>query len=194
MPPLLTRAALCAADLGVATTLAHTMDRHRTATGTPYWMVLLLLRHHSFYTTFVCIYLSIYEECFMFTCSAIVCTRAVHICFYFSILRPDQLCFSLSFQAPELVLEQDYGTGVDIWSLGITCIEFAETKPPYFDMLPMRVHAPHPPTRRLPAPATPALPQTALMNECRVCRVSCGAARRGLPEGSSDLPAERGVL
>ncbi|ELR15165.1 protein kinase domain containing protein [Acanthamoeba castellanii str. Neff] len=66
------------ADLGVATTLAHTMDRHRTATGTPYWM------------------------------------------------------------APELVLEQDYGTGVDIWSLGITCIEFAETKPPYFDMLPMR--------------------------------------------------------
>jgi serine/threonine protein kinase len=41
-------------------------------------------------------------------------------------------------------LEQDYGTGVDIWSLGITCIEFAETKPPYFDMLPMRVHAPHP--------------------------------------------------
>lgn len=51
--------------------------------------------------------------------------------------------FFLSFQAPELVLEQDYGTGVDIWSLGITCIEFAETKPPYFDMLPMRVHAPH---------------------------------------------------
>jgi serine/threonine kinase 3 len=66
------------ADLGVATTLAHTMDRHRTATGTPYWM------------------------------------------------------------APELVLEQDYGTAVDIWSLGITCIELAETKPPYFDMLPMR--------------------------------------------------------
>jgi serine/threonine protein kinase len=41
--------------------------------------------------------------------------------------------------APELVLEQDYGTGVDIWSLGITTIEMAEMKPPYFDYLPMRV-------------------------------------------------------
>ncbi|KAL6054278.1 Serine/threonine-protein kinase 3 [Balamuthia mandrillaris] len=66
------------ADLGVATTMANTLDRHRTATGTPYWM------------------------------------------------------------APELVLEQDYGIKVDIWSLGITCIELAETKPPYFDYLPMR--------------------------------------------------------
>jgi len=43
--------------------------------------------------------------------------------------------------APELVLEQDYGTAVDIWSLGITCIEMAEMKPPYFDFLPMRVGA-----------------------------------------------------
>lgn len=43
--------------------------------------------------------------------------------------------------APELVLEQDYGTAVDIWSLGITCIEMAEMKPPYFDYLPMRVGA-----------------------------------------------------
>ena len=56
--------------------------------------------------------------------------------------------------APELVLEQDYDTHVDIWSLGITAIgtslsshtgsalivvvEMAERKPPYFDYLPMR--------------------------------------------------------
>eukprot|EP01087_Luapelamoeba_hula_P010169 TRINITY_DN2681_c0_g2_i6.p1 TRINITY_DN2681_c0_g2~~TRINITY_DN2681_c0_g2_i6.p1 ORF type:complete len:380 (+),score=63.61 TRINITY_DN2681_c0_g2_i6:814-1953(+) len=65
-------------DLGIAATMANTLDRHRTAAGTPYWM------------------------------------------------------------APELVLEQDYGTGVDVWSLGITAIELAETKPPYFDYLPMR--------------------------------------------------------
>lgn len=50
-----------------------------------------------------------------------------------------RLLTELFSKAPELVLEQDYGTAVDIWSLGITCIELADTKPPYFDMLPMRV-------------------------------------------------------
>jgi serine/threonine-protein kinase 24/25/MST4 len=46
------------------------------------------------------------------------------------------------WMAPELVLEQDYGTKVDIWSLGITAIECADKKPPFFDMLPMRVCCP----------------------------------------------------
>ncbi|KAG9509763.1 Serine/threonine-protein kinase TAO1 [Fragariocoptes setiger] len=39
--------------------------------------------------------------------------------------------------APELILameEGQYDVKVDIWSLGITCIELAERKPPYFNM------------------------------------------------------------
>jgi serine/threonine protein kinase len=42
-------------------------------------------------------------------------------------------------QAPELVCEQEYTTRVDIWSLGITCIELAEMMPPYSGLLAMRV-------------------------------------------------------
>jgi len=42
------------------------------------------------------------------------------------------------WMAPELILEQDYDARVDIWSLGITALEMAERKPPYFDYLPMR--------------------------------------------------------
>jgi hypothetical protein len=44
------------------------------------------------------------------------------------------------------------------------------------------------------SPATPP-PHPCSTNGTHECRVSCGAAaRRGLPEGSSDLQAERGVL
>lgn len=42
------------------------------------------------------------------------------------------------WMAPELVLEQEYNYKVDVWSLGITAIELADKKPPFFDMLPMR--------------------------------------------------------
>ena len=43
------------------------------------------------------------------------------------------------WMAPEIVMERDYDFKVDIWSLGITCIELAEKKPPMAALHPMRV-------------------------------------------------------
>lgn len=43
------------------------------------------------------------------------------------------------WMAPEILLNQDYDTKVDIWSLGITCIELACGKPPFLEYDPMTV-------------------------------------------------------
>lgn len=43
------------------------------------------------------------------------------------------------WMAPEILLNQDYDTKVDIWSLGITCIELACGKPPFSEYDPMTV-------------------------------------------------------
>jgi len=40
--------------------------------------------------------------------------------------------------APELIRGMDYGTGIDIWSLGILAIEMAELQPPYLEYPPLR--------------------------------------------------------
>ena len=43
------------------------------------------------------------------------------------------------WMAPEILKKEEYGQNIDIWALGITCIELAEYEPPYSKLSPNEV-------------------------------------------------------
>ena len=43
------------------------------------------------------------------------------------------------WMSPQVILQEDYDIKTDIWSLGITCVELAESQPPFADLKPMAV-------------------------------------------------------
>ena len=43
------------------------------------------------------------------------------------------------WMSPQVVLQEDYNIETDIWSLGITCVELAESEPPFADLKPLAV-------------------------------------------------------
>lgn len=42
------------------------------------------------------------------------------------------------WMAPEVILAQPYDASVDIWSLGVVCIEMSQGSPPYMGLAPLQ--------------------------------------------------------
>ncbi|EGD79795.1 STE/STE20/MST protein kinase [Salpingoeca rosetta] len=102
------------------------------------------------------------------------------------------------WMAPEVIQEVGYDEKADIWSVGITCIEMAEGRPPHADIHPMRAifmiptHAP--PTLRSPS-AWPSAFNAFLSS----CLVKAPASRRAASdlqqhEFVTSAPSSRALL
>jgi len=70
--------------------------------------------------------------------------------------------------SPEVIVSAGYDHKADIWSLGITCIEMAEGKPPHYDMSPVRVIfiIPHRPAPTLQDPSKWSPEFTDFLKKC----------------------------
>lgn len=69
--------------------------------------------------------------------SKFFCWHSLLVSYSSLITNEDVQLFFTFRMAPEVILAMDegqYDGKVDVWSCGITCIELAERKPPYFNM------------------------------------------------------------
>jgi serine/threonine kinase 3 len=79
--------------------------------------------------------------------------------------------------APEVIQEVGYDCMADIWSLGITCLEMAEGRPPHADIHPMRAIFMIP-TRPAPTVRQPQLWTNAFVDFLSCCLVKAPDERQ----------------
>ncbi|KAI9206895.1 kinase-like domain-containing protein [Polychytrium aggregatum] len=87
------------------------------------------------------------------------------------------------WMAPEIIQEVGYGVKADVWSLGITCIEMAEGRPPYHNIHPMRAIF-----------MIPMKPPPTLEDESKFSPVFRAFIARCLIKNPADRPSARELL